>query len=528
MYKRYVLRSEGEGKYCIEDIKPEVILRSYILGEGGINHSIKYTIFRDLPKVIDEVFLTLTTQEVEVLKHRFGFYGKYCSLRETGRKMELTGERVRQIEKKVIRKLRNLIHSRILYCVPKREEIVESEEKVVELKSIIIDKIGSYIKRDSLGAGFFINVLEKNELAIVFENGITGNGANDIALEELEFYIRTYSCLKRAGVNTMADLLEMTEDDLMKVRNLGRRSAEEVLIKVKAYKNEELNPLMNKGFSNKYTTIKVLYKGVEQVYKFKSMSTSEMAECIYEVLTEECSKKGVIIDYKMSFELKCLLLFKGYFFIENVIEDANHIVDEMKLGSYDRYADEFNTVIKKIRDCIDNEENKDTNFTIVKNKIAKNIINRNPKTRDELFGCFKTGDDEYDNDLRQIFEKEFPSSFEINISDNITLSELEDTEELEREDELIGTIADSEESSGIKNYYMIKMKDAPSDYKSWLGWSNSNNALGFYYTNILQCKVFSEYTLKEDKDICMYLQNKEYELVSVKNIEEIKESRIYY
>lgn len=526
MYKRYELRAKGKGEYFLEDIKPEVILRSCILGEGGINCSIEYTIYRDLERIIDELFCMLTEQEVKVLKHRFGFFGAFCSLRETGRKMKLTGERVRQIENKAIRKLRNPSRSKFLIRVPKREDLVTSQEKIIDLKSIVIGKISAYMTGHN--SGFLLNILERNELIIECDNGISGTGVADIALEELEFNVRTYNCLKRSGANTMADLLKMTEEDLMKVRNLGRKSAEEVLRKVKAYKNEEMNPIINERTSNKYTTVKVLYKGVEQVYKFKSMSTKEIAECVYEVLTEECSKNGVIIDYEMSFELKCLLLFKGYFFIENVIEDANHIVDELRLGLYDKYADEFSVVVKKIRDYIDNEENPEIVFTIVKNKIAKNIIKRNPKTRDELFECFKMGDEEDDNNLRQIFEEEFPSSIKIDISDNITLSELENAEGLEQEDERISTIADLKGLSGINNYYMIKMKDASNEHKSWLGWSNSNNALGFYYTNILQCKVFSECTFKEDKDICMYLKNKEYELVPVKNIEEIKESRIYY
>ena len=49
------------------------------------------------------------------------------------------------------------------------------------------------------------------------------------AIEELDFTVRTHNCLKRAGINTIADLQAKTEEDLKKVRNLGRRSFEEVL-----------------------------------------------------------------------------------------------------------------------------------------------------------------------------------------------------------------------------------------------------------------------------------------------------------
>ncbi|MBS4899444.1 MAG: DNA-directed RNA polymerase subunit alpha [Clostridiales bacterium] len=49
-----------------------------------------------------------------------------------------------------------------------------------------------------------------------------------MSIEELELSVRSFNCLKRAGINTVADLCNKTEDDMMKVRNLGRKSLEEV------------------------------------------------------------------------------------------------------------------------------------------------------------------------------------------------------------------------------------------------------------------------------------------------------------
>jgi DNA-directed RNA polymerase subunit alpha len=50
----------------------------------------------------------------------------------------------------------------------------------------------------------------------------------EMTIEELDLSVRSYNCLKRANINTVADLTEKTEDDMMKVRNLGRKSLEEV------------------------------------------------------------------------------------------------------------------------------------------------------------------------------------------------------------------------------------------------------------------------------------------------------------
>jgi DNA-directed RNA polymerase subunit alpha len=54
----------------------------------------------------------------------------------------------------------------------------------------------------------------------------------EMSIEEMDLSVRSYNCLKRAGINTVEDLANKTEDDMMKVRNLGRKSLEEVLKKM--------------------------------------------------------------------------------------------------------------------------------------------------------------------------------------------------------------------------------------------------------------------------------------------------------
>ena len=55
----------------------------------------------------------------------------------------------------------------------------------------------------------------------------------EMSIDELELSVRSYNCLKRAGINTVQELCSKTTDDMMKVRNLGRKSLEEVLLKLK-------------------------------------------------------------------------------------------------------------------------------------------------------------------------------------------------------------------------------------------------------------------------------------------------------
>ncbi len=55
----------------------------------------------------------------------------------------------------------------------------------------------------------------------------------EMTIEELDLSVRSYNCLKRAGINTVQELIQKTEEDMIKVRNLGRKSLEEVEQKLK-------------------------------------------------------------------------------------------------------------------------------------------------------------------------------------------------------------------------------------------------------------------------------------------------------
>ena len=67
----------------------------------------------------------------------------------------------------------------------------------------------------------------------------------EMNIDELELSVRSYNCLKRAGINTVEELCNKTSEDMMKVRNLGRKSLDEVLTKLK-----ELGLSLNLGDEN--------------------------------------------------------------------------------------------------------------------------------------------------------------------------------------------------------------------------------------------------------------------------------------
>ncbi|MBS3985055.1 MAG: DNA-directed RNA polymerase subunit alpha [Selenomonadales bacterium] len=88
--------------------------------------------------------------------------------------------------------------------------------------------IGAKIMSDHLR--LFVSLTEKAEST----KTLADRGDNprerlhEMTIEELDLSVRSFNCLKRAGINTVQDLVDKTEDEMMKVRNLGKKSLEEV------------------------------------------------------------------------------------------------------------------------------------------------------------------------------------------------------------------------------------------------------------------------------------------------------------
>lgn len=82
----------------------------------------------------------------------------------------------------------------------------------------------------------FVNLSESvSSQEIMVETNNTGSEkVLQMTIEELDLSVRSFNCLKRAGINTVEDLISKTEDDMMKVRNLGRKSLEEVVEKLES------------------------------------------------------------------------------------------------------------------------------------------------------------------------------------------------------------------------------------------------------------------------------------------------------
>lgn len=81
----------------------------------------------------------------------------------------------------------------------------------------------------------FVDLTETAKTAEVMVDNVDDSVDDKLQMniDELELSVRSYNCLKRAGINTVEELCNKTSEDMMKVRNLGRKSLEEVLAKLK-------------------------------------------------------------------------------------------------------------------------------------------------------------------------------------------------------------------------------------------------------------------------------------------------------
>jgi len=113
---------------------------------------------------------------------------------------------------------------------------LDPDEAVSLAAKVLSEHLNSFIDlSDKAKNAEIISVKESNEKEKVLEMNI----------DELELSVRSYNCLKRAGINTVEELTNKTSEDMMKVRNLGRKSLEEVLAKLK-----ELGLSLNLGDDN--------------------------------------------------------------------------------------------------------------------------------------------------------------------------------------------------------------------------------------------------------------------------------------
>ena len=145
----------------------------------------------DFDGSLEYVLYTLTERERRVLDFR---YKDGLTFEEIGKRFCVTRERIRQIHVKALRKL----------CNP---------ERLIYLK---------------YGVSGVIRWKSESARDAALASLPKPDKPEDIPLEELGLSVRSYNCLKRTGMNTLREVSEMTFDELCYVRNIGKKSVDEI------------------------------------------------------------------------------------------------------------------------------------------------------------------------------------------------------------------------------------------------------------------------------------------------------------
>ena len=115
------------------------------------------------------------------------------------------------------------------------EEIIShTEDEIIKVRNIGETGFAEIWKKLH-GLGLSFREHEIYTMGMLVERPeVKGEKVLEMTIEELDFSVRTYTCLKRAGINTVDDLLQRTESDMIKIRNLGKKSLDEVILKLSA------------------------------------------------------------------------------------------------------------------------------------------------------------------------------------------------------------------------------------------------------------------------------------------------------
>lgn len=174
---------------------------------------------------------------------------------------------------RTFRKLRHPSRSKLLRgigCEPNNYcSYVLGSEYQNDIHSKLIKEIKEVINDNKKDTVFLNRVLQKNEIEL---EAIHLKYLNpDININDIDLTVRTYTCLVRADIHTVNEIIDMSDDDLMKLRNFGRKSLDEI-----SYKLHEI-----KKSIGQYNSVCVVKNGEKTVYKFFDDDLEKISNEIY-------------------------------------------------------------------------------------------------------------------------------------------------------------------------------------------------------------------------------------------------------
>ena len=368
---------------------------------------------------LEESLKILNSREMFVIQHRFGLIdGTYKTLEEVGKELSVTRDRVRQIEAKALRRLRH--QSRIKHFQPviisklKENEYISDEEKdeltILEQdiwNSNLIFRHNSIDDVDFDKEKFDIIISIKEKINIRKEEAERASkkerlpqGVKNISIDEMNFSVRTYSCLRRGCISTLEELSNTTESDLMKIRNLGTKSMEEIVSKLDEYgiklaenNEQESEEELHTG-EGELETIQAF--PIEQL-EFSENATKVLLEVGITTIEELLNTSERMLEEKLKYRNSKLSfqtveqvlkkrreLIQKYNFKEKRNFNANTSIIELEdIQRMDVYSLNYAGILT-IRDLLKASEEELLQISGIKNSYRKKILKVRAKLANEI------------------------------------------------------------------------------------------------------------------------------------------------
>lgn len=331
----YYIKELNNGDYELVEIDNIFILMLAILG-NEINGKTGYIILnqldkKEIEKIISEELEELTDQERKVLRLRYGLDdGCMHTLQDIAKKIVKTQENIRQIENNAFRKLK---YPRQLSYV--KEMIRNIERKPIsypaKFKDIMMSELVDFVFKNKINQDTLLyHILNKQNIEMrVIKFGYP----LELTINDIGLSIRSYNCLMRANIRKVQDLINLSDDDLIKIRNLGQKSLKEIRTQINKLilADDNVAEILKKTEDAIVSIeIDIVRNGDTTTYKY-SLDTSSLS-CVPKYLFEELfpdHEKSLYNESHSYFStyVNEFLLFLGYVDLDQVFADR-HILDK--------------------------------------------------------------------------------------------------------------------------------------------------------------------------------------------------------
>lgn len=312
-------------------------------------------------RLFDELIDTLDEAERKVIGKLFGYREKKGTRAETAELLGVSETEVDGIKERALEKLRSPENYRFMEQRWYSDKDIRTPGYELDYKKVLVSEIDRYLSGDGERCGYFGKILTRNGF--------------DVSRE-----VRPDAQADEVAAGSTAS---------------GKIIIDDIVSTLKDFKiaaNVVEAPRRRRRTRRCVETIYIVKDGVAQPYRYRNLSDADIAGCVYQVMSEDYSEFGCILDYNISDELMSLLLMKGYFYIEDVTKDAPDICAQLDAAELTDYSRELGEFADKAAVYMVDKKHGMLTFAVIPERVAARIYERQPADYTELIDCFEITD----------------------------------------------------------------------------------------------------------------------------------------